>query len=575
MLHDTTSDHSLELTHDAQFDPEPLGVHTPLHRNSTNVLELSRIISALKDDHELDNEEFEKYRNRPVPEEVLLEQGTQISRQATKVEQEDDLGNLGDNDHPPDGAFAFWQAFLVMLMVFSTWGANAAFGVFLNFYMTNDSFKGADQYDFALIGGIVVFLAQFLAPLSIFCVRVFGPTPVHLTGVAIQTVAYFLAAQCTQLWQIYLCQGLLVGFSFSFVFLPGTVMLPTWFEKRKATSMGIAVAGAGLGGLVFSLSLNKLIEQTGSQKWPLRAVGFITLATSLFGTCFLRPRNNKKVDLKVTLTKEFFRLNAKLIIAPSVFNNLPMIFVGCWFGIALMGYVIVLYSFSAYATSVGLSHTQSNNLLAILNAAQVVGRPIVGNLGDYFGRHTTACVFCTYVAILILAFWTEATSYTSLIVLAVLIGGPVGVGSTMAQSLAADVLAAQGRPEKLPAAWAGLNIIVSIFSLPSEVIALKLRQPSAGKKSYYHSQIFTGCCFFFCLLLALTNREYLVRKTFESRRAHAEDVLRKQRNTYLTREALEKENSETEEILEGRIAWYNRLLGAKYALVRMFYPIRV
>lgn len=577
-LEDVSSVNSLVLFQDDNTPERLEGAPVSLRRSSTNVLEISRIISALRDDREQDNVEFENYRNRPVPEEALVEQGTEISKQVSEIsrqaghfENEEEVEEPEDNDHPLDGKFAFWQASLVMLMGFSTWGANAAFGVFLNFYMTHDSFPGATEYDFALIGGMVVFLAQILAPVVVTAVRTFGLTVVNVTGVVLQTIAYFLAAQCTQLWQIYLCQGFMVGFSFSLVFLPGTLVIPTWFEKRKATAMGIGLAGSGLGGVVFSLLVNKMIEMTGDQKWALRTVGIITLATSLFGTVFMRPRNGKKVNYKVTLTKEFVKLNAKLIVEIRVFDNYPMLVVTLWLGVALVGYVIVLYSFSAYATSVGLSHTQASNLLAVMNVAQMLGRPLIGFIGDRCGRITTAAAFCIYMAALILGFWTNATSYGALIVLALMIGGPAGLGSTMAQPLASDILGDQGRPEKLPAAWSGLMIITAFFALPAEVIALKLRRPSAGAKAYLHSQIFTGCCFLFCFFLLLVNREYLVRKKFESRRQQAEDALSRLKNTYLRRDA----RSDERDILECRIAHYNRVLGAKYTLVRVFYPIRV
>lgn len=569
---DSMSSNSLELQGE-EYDPEILA-GAPVHRHSTNVLELSRIISGVRDDRELDNIEFESYKDVPDAEAVLIAQADEatqdITRQPTAVE--------ADNDHPIDGAFAFWQAFLVMLMVFATWGANAAFGVFLNYYMTSDSFPGASKYDFALIGGLVVFLAQILAPISAVLVRVFGQTPVHIVGVVFQTVAYFLAAECKKKWQIYLCQGVMVGTSFLLIFLPGTMVLPTWFDKRRSTSMGIAVAGAGLGGVVFSLSLNKLLERTGDQKWPLRAVGFITLAVSAFGTAFLRPRNYKKPDYKVTLSWAYVRATTKVVFDWRVFNNYPMTLTGIWFGLALLGYVIILYSFSSYATSVGLSHTQANNLLAIMNGAQVVGRPLVGNFGDYFGRHNMGVSACLYIAIMVLAFWTQATSYASLIVLAVVLGGLIGVGSTMAQLLASDVLKMQGRQEKLGAAWSGLNIIVSIFSLPAEVIALSLSQPTKGQKSYYHSQIFTGCIFLLAAIVLLINREYLVRGTFLTRKAAAEDQLHKLRNCYLRREKLEQpdgELSDSEEVLEERIARYTKLLHPGFVLVRAFYPIRI
>lgn len=361
-----------------------------------------------------------------------------------------------------------------------------------------------------------------------------------------------------------------MGCSFSLIFIPGTLVLPTWFQKRKSTAMGICVSGAGLGGLVFSLSLNKLISQTGDQRWPLRMVGFVTLATTLFAICFLRPRNKKTIDFNTSrVTWERTVAITKVVFNPELFKSLHYIVLGFWFGLCLLGYVICLYSFSPYASSIGLTHDQSNNLLAILNAAQVVGRPCVGNIADYCGRTNTASFFCVYLAILILAFWRHATSYAALIVLSVLLGGPAGVGSIMSQSLGADILDAQERPHLMPAAWSGLNIIVSIFSLPSEVIAIALKEEE-NANPFDHAQVFTGCMFLLAFLLLLFNREYLVRKKFQKRRAQAEAS-----SGYL--KATDLVEDDEKELTKARMERYDRLLqnNIKYYFIRMLYPVIV
>lgn len=567
------------------YDPKPLEMaspsNNPLHRLASNSSGVSRILEGIKDDHELDNEEYAVKSAIPVAEEAIQDELERVSRQLTLQSREKapSIQSLGEslpeeepevNDHPIDGLFAMWQAVLAMLLVFLTWGANAAFGVFLNYYMSNSSFPGATNYDFALIGGIVVFLAQILAPLCCFCVTMFGQTPVLVLGLVLQTVGYILASFCTKLWQIYCCQGVLVGASFSLIFIPGTLVLPTWFQKRKSTAMGICVSGAGLGGLIFTLSLNRLISQTGDQRWPLRMVGFVTLGTTAFALCFLRPRNKKTIDINTSaVTRERIRMILKVVFNASLFKSLHYLVLGVWFGLCLLGYVICLYSFSPYASSRGLTHSQSNNLLAILNAAQVVGRPCIGNIADYCGRSNTAAFFCAYLAILILAFWRHASSYGALIVLSILLGGPAGVGSIMSQSLGADILDAQERPELMPAAWSGLNIIVAIFSLPSEVIAIALRKEDASN-IYDNAQIFTGCMFFLAFLLLLFNREYLVRMKFKKRRFQAQAAAR-----YLKAEDLV--NSEDDDRPRIRIERYDRLLQANiaYYFIRMFYPVRV
>lgn len=584
-----------------------LSANHGLGRTNTAHSELRLIISAIHIDMEQDQHEFLRYQSRTLPEAILVKEldigdveddcdentgknsGSGVGGNHHTTAQNAgpvDLDESFHEDHPVDGGFAVWQAFLVMLMIFSTWGANASFGVFLNYYISSDYFPGATQYEFALMGGVVVFLAQALGPAAVIGVRVFGARWVTIFGATLQFAAYILASFCTELWQIFMCQGVLVGLSFACIYIPGTLALPTWFKRRRALGMGIAVAGSGLGGLVFSLSVNALINKTGDQKWALRMVGIVNLVATAFSIVFFRVRNPKPVDIRKNLQWEELKKIFRVVFDLAAVKNLQIALVGVWFGLALMGYVIFVFSYAAYASSIGLSHSQGSSLIAIINAAQMVVRPSMGMLGDHFGRTNASILLSAYLAIFVWALWMNSTLYAELIVLAILAGGALGVGATMPQSLASDVYDKMGTPEKLPSGWAGLNIVAGCFCLPAEVIALKLRR-NAGIKSYQHSQIFAGCLYFGGALVLLVNRSWLVQKTLEERR---EKVLEELHNFLLAEVEDEDDDSgehvlgkeklavdSTREMLEKRVQWYDRLLETSvfYYFVRMFYPIRV
>lgn len=497
------------------------------------------------------------------------------------VSDGEDAVDETDDDHPIDGKFAMWQATLVMLQVFSTWGVNSAFGVFLNYYLDSNSFAGATMYDFALLGGMLVCLAQSPAPLGVFLVEMFGQKKVQMVSVVVQTLGYFLASVSKEFWQLFICQGLMVGMCATMISIPGTLVLPTWFDKRKSTAMGIAVSGAGLGGVVFSLALNKVIQETGDQKWALRMTGFVTFAVSGFATAFLRPRKQKARN-ELRSTKDRVMANLRTVFDFSAFRSYPFSLLALWFGIVVMGYVIVVFSYANYATGIGLNRNQASTLLAVVNASQVVGRPLVGQMGDICGRYNAAGFFCAYIGILIFAFWMRATTYAELMVLAVLIGAPVGVASTMAQSLALDSLESIGQQGKIPAVWSTLNIVVGLFCLPAEVIGLKLKTTGRAN-NFAHAQIYAGSCYFAGFLIMLVNREWVVRQVFENRRRYAlkklENLNVKQvspnREYYWDNEKVSREEEST--LLQKEVERHGRILRKTFVsfIVRMFYPIRV
>ncbi|CAK9441513.1 uncharacterized protein LODBEIA_P53810 [Lodderomyces beijingensis] len=588
-----------------------------LQRTRTNQSELSRILTGIRDDQLLDEERRSQYRERGEAEYILaheLEKATtavgksrphsvadvesmrlRATRDDKREEKREDVesargsesdgggGDEVDLDHRPDGGFAWLMAICAMLSVFSTWGANAAYGVFLNYYLNNATFRGATEYDYALIGGIVVCLANLLSPISVLLYKILGFKLVCCLGIIFQTSGWILASFATEIWHLYLTQGVLVGISFSLIFIPATMILPTWFHKMKAASMGTCVAGAGLGGLIFSLSLNKVIEDTGDQKWALRMVGLVCLATALFCGLLMRPRNYRLPSVKERFSSQFIKTNARVIFDIKVFKNGGIRLVALWFAIALVGYTLMLFSVSSYASSVGLSHSQASVMTAVMNAAQIVGRPTMGLTADRFGRANFTGAISLVVSIMLYAFWINARTYGSLIAFSVVIGLIIGVGSSLAQPLAADSL--EGELEKLPAGWSGICIFVSFFCLVAEVIALSLVQKQSPRP-YLHTQIFAGTCFFACFLLIFPLREFLVKKTLTERYNEAKLRSEKLASGEVTKSGYLKNNSRDftdmieeheEDVLQERIARYEQLLqnSLKAYIIRMVYPIKV
>ncbi|KAI5956193.1 hypothetical protein KGF54_000668 [Candida jiufengensis] len=571
------SHRSLEQTTSYEIYPiRSLQTHQSINTYSSKKSELSRIISGIKDDQIQSNKDYVDRGDADFL--VAQEIDRATSRNIQSIQEEEPIKEEQE-DHPPDGAFAWVMATCAMLGVFSTWGANAGFGVFLNYYLNSNTFPEATEYDFALIGGIVVFLANFLSPISAFLYKVLGFKYVCGIGIIFQTLGWICASFATKVWHLYLSQGVAVGISFSLIFIPATLILPTWFVKQRAGSMGLCVSGAGLGGLIFSLSVNKVIQDTGDQRWALRMVGFVTLFSAATCALMMRPRNSSSIPpFKERISKEYMLENFKVIFDPKVFKNWGVCILSLWFAIALIGYTLMLFSLSSYASAIGLSHQQGSVLTAVMNAAQIIGRPCMGLTADKYGRANFTGCCCLLISILLYAFWINAKTFGSLIAFAVIIGFIIGIGSSLAQPLAADSL--EGQLEKLPAGWSGINIFVSFFCLVSEVIALSLVDESLSNP-YLHTQIFAGTCFFSCFLLILILREYLVKKVlrvrYEDTKLKLEKLSGVTKSGYLKIDEKVEEVEETEELLQEKIERYEHLLRNNLVTycMRVVYPIKV
>lgn len=488
---------------------------------------------------------------------------------------------LGSDGLPPkDKGWRAWtMALVILLAFFSTWGVNSLYGIFLNYYTSSGEFPDATKYDYALIGGIVIGLAQGFAPLSALLIRVLGLRVVLIIGIVLQTAGYILASFATNIWQLYLTQGVLVGASFACIYLPATLVVPSWFDKKASTAMGIGISGIGLGGVIFSLALNKVIQDTGDQRWALRMLGIITAATVSVVCLVLRPREgHNQLPYSTTFTKKYLAESAGAIFDWTVFKDSAFLALGLWYALSSMIYMITLFTVSSYAFSIGLSPHQGSVVTAVLNAFQVIGRPMLGFLADRYGRINFSFFACLLNAVLILAFWINCHNFGALLGFVIVSGLVVGVGTLMVQPM---LLSIYPDNKRISGAWSAINLVGCPFALASEVIAMSLRKETAHP--YLDTQIFIGVTFFFCALLLLYLRQIIVARKLNERLAAALALVEKKKNACSELEGSDASKTNEDEVptdeaeIHDRIDHFQKLLQPSLAgyFVRIWYPVRV
>lgn len=544
------------------LEPELNLVYSKVSQLSRPKSDLSKIISGIREDL------LQSVQEPYDVEGILARELTNEPRRVSIIEELSDVNSSISDDEapPPDEGFAWIIAIIAMLSVVSTWGPNSGYGVFLQYYTAHDTFAGGDMYDYALVGSMDICLAQALAPLATLLYQLFGLKITVGIGLVLQSSGYILASFSTKLWHLYLTQGVLVGTSFCLVYMPPTLILPTWFNKYKAFAFGICVSGAGVGGILYSLTINRMIQITGDQRWALRVVAFIAFVCGI-PALFLKPRTKAP---KPAISFSVAKHHLGLIFDSRVLRLWPLNVLAVWFCLTLLGYIVMLFSLSSYAISVGLTTKQASNITAILNVGQSIGRPLIGLTSDIFGRSNSAAALCLLISILLFTFWINAVSYASLIPFSLIIGIFIGVGSCLSQSLASNIINA---PNELPAAWSYLNIMVGLVALPAEVIGLSLKNDSLSRPFLY-CQIFSGSIYFFCAGLMLIIRSFLVQKALVEQLQYNQELLQVP-NRYLKVEDLQQE--EDEQLIQDRISRYTYLLqpGLYYFCLRMIYPLRV
>ncbi|OUM53714.1 hypothetical protein BVG19_g3021 [[Candida] boidinii] len=407
-----------------------------------------------------------------------------------------------------DKGYCWVIAVCTCLLFVSTWGSSAGYGVFLGFFLKENIFPGASAIDFAFVGSIILCLAQALAPLVMLLSSVLGHKLTMTIGLTLQSAGYILCSFATELWHIYVTLGVMVGVGFSLVVNPGLVIMPSWFNKYKATASGITVMGTGLGGVIFSLSTQSLIDTTHDYKWSARMVGVVVFVVNATVTILLKER----IPTKKIRTWDGFNKRVQLLFDVHIWKNYAVWLVTFFYAFGQISYIIISYSMNTYATSIGLSQKQGSHLTSIFNAGQIVGRLMIGNLGDNFGRSNIGVIVSTIITIFTLCMWPFCKNFTSLLFFAIISGGLSAVANTLQISLLSNCVPVG----MFPAAWSFENFWVGIFCLMSEPVSIKLRNLNS-KYPFLKSQLFCGFLMLGGTFLVLPLREWRVRKVLQIR----------------------------------------------------------
>ncbi|MGZ0220622.1 MAG: MFS transporter, partial [Acidimicrobiales bacterium] len=203
-----------------------------------------------------------------------------------------------------------------------------------------------------------------------------------------------------------------------------------WFERRRATALGLAVTGIGMGTLVGSPVAARLIEAT---SWRTTYVIFALFGGSvlMMASLVIEPGPAavlapKPLSLRTLLRNREFALLYVSIIFSTLGLFVPFVFL------------------ADYAEDRGVSEVKAAALVGIIGGISVVSRVGLGGLADRFGslRLYVACF-----SLMAVAHWTwlaAGSSYPLLVTYAVLLGLGYGGFIALAPAVLADRLGLTG-----------------------------------------------------------------------------------------------------------------------------------
>lgn len=288
-----------------------------------------------------------------------------------------------------------------------------AYGIYLSHYLAEDIFPEASTWDYAFIGGFNFSIAMLIAPIVTVLTRRCGIHTTMITGSVFQSGGFIAASFATRIWQLHISQGILIGCGIGFLYIPSLPILSQWFVRRRSLANGLSAAGSGVGGAAFAWGTEAIIQRFGIG-WALRITGIIALVANFAAITTIRDRNH--------------------IIQPSqrgfdttLLQRYDVILLLAWAFISMLGYVILLFSLSDFALSIGLTRAQATDIIGLLNVGTAVGRPAIGILSDKWSRIDTAGVLTLLCGLSCFTFWLPAASFGLTVFFAMICGAIVGV----------------------------------------------------------------------------------------------------------------------------------------------------
>ena len=423
------------------------------------------------------------------PEQQQQEQASQGTAGLARVISRRSAASLDPGPAPDGGLTAWIQVFCTHLTIFTTFGFFTSFGVYQTYY---ENTLGIAPSTISWIGSIQVF---FLFGIGAFTGRATDAglfRPVYVAGTVFQLVGVFTMAESTQLWQLFLSQGVCLGIANGLQFCPSMALVSTYFVKRRAFALGFTALGSCTGGVVFPIVVQQCLPKLGFA-WTIRIIGFIMLALNVITISLFRTRLPPRTTGPIVDWASFREAPYALYCAAMFFS-----FWGLYFAFFYVG---------SYGRNVlGVSYQQSINLLLVQICMGFVFRLLPTYYADKIGSLNTLIPFAFICGVMMYA-WIGVRSVGSLYAFAVLYGS----ASAVIQALWPAAIGALSRTHDLKKTGVRMGMaftIVSFSSFTGPPLAGALIQINAG--DYTYANVWAGTSFFVGTALLVATRVKLV-----------------------------------------------------------------
>jgi MFS family permease len=334
-----------------------------------------------------------------------------------------------DHVRPATRIFYGWVvvagAFFVSLLGFGVAYTFSSF--FPPLQQTFAATRGDISFVFALSGFFYFCLGAVSGPLA----DRLGPRWVTAAGMLCVGVGMLLTSQAQALWQVYVTYGLGIGVGVGFSFTPSLATVQRWFVRRRGFASGIAVAGIGVGTLLFPPLATWLISVVG---WRA-TYGILGIVTIMIGPAAalllahspqrrgLLPDGDSQPEASTPRPDSATAATGSgddLTLGQALRTRTFWLLYAASFASSL-GLFTPFAHLPAYAQDHGLSAGFGALLISLIGVGSTGGRLLMGNGADRLGLRLSMLGMFLGVTVMLL-WWVAATGAWALVIFALLFG---------------------------------------------------------------------------------------------------------------------------------------------------------
>jgi MFS family permease len=302
-------------------------------------------------------------------------------------------------------------------------------------------------------------LMGFLAPLAALSVNKLGTKKTITMGITVLVIGLvLLGTLVSQLWHWIIVWGIIVSFGFVFCgIMPIQTTMMFWFDKKRATAIGIVMTGAALGGFLAQPLYTWLMALTNTWQvgWLVGALfAFIALILAFFiiskpedvgqHTDGLSPDDIKTGQSGIEHGARTYRTPTSWELKEAI--RTPTV----WFIIMIMvGFVMPLFLVTTHGvlhlTDQGFSKMQAASVLSFLILGSGVVRFPIGWVGDRIEPRWIVMVALSIMLIALFGIW-KISSFKMMMVAGMVFGMGYGCQIIMIPTMIANYYGAEAFP---------------------------------------------------------------------------------------------------------------------------------